>query len=333
MSLVKPQYPEFQVWHPLSKSLVGCWPFAENGGRKVYDVSRDEGHGAFAAALEDNSWVSSEWGAGVTQVNSKSKAILLPNKSIYSAVGNQFTLLIAMYERSAINYGEFAVKTAANNGFLFRRQSSKLYLQTFGDGGNRVAYGTSILPIQKWSIYGFSLNNNVLTFWNNGKADGGETNIRSQLGDQTLPLAIGGNIDAVIGGVWVWNRPITPKEASLHYYDPFAMVRPVRRLFKAPPPPPPPPEVDHKRLRWGFDTPKVIAGSGTATIAVGQRAILTISHKNKATFSMAEVPRFIVSAGVKVRPLAVFGGDDFTVEIENVSHVGEIAYTWERRGV
>lgn len=66
---------------PLSRGLIGCWPFNEGAGSRVADISGNRGHGATVAVDLTDAWVGSPHG-GAFETDGVDDHILVASEGV-----------------------------------------------------------------------------------------------------------------------------------------------------------------------------------------------------------------------------------------------------------
>lgn len=220
--------------HPLASGLVGCWLFNEGVGKKVYDLSGNQGH--ITTFYNQTAWAVGKFGFCLIFDGTGDWA-----GGTWLGVSKPYTVLMRFYPlRTGAMESLFSPTVGPYPSFHFWSNQRMLWYA----GGEKYIYSKPI-SINEWhcavvTVQGastatwFMYVDGILNEWAKG-ADTGDSY------DPVSTIRIGGNQTSrpflgKIGQIMVWNRILTPGEIAYVTREPFAMFRPLYNvaLFSVP---------------------------------------------------------------------------------------------------
>ena len=224
---------QLNLAHPLARGLVGCWPFLEGSGDRVYDLS---GNGNVGTKASDVSWTLSEIGHGL-QFDSDTEGVNIPFSSSLAFGGNDPITIYQIINGSG----------AANNDTCFS-QAGEIMLRCKDDAGLKIEFilnsfttNDRLTSVSSWPS-GFAhiagmYDGADMTIWLNGRLDASITPTGTY-GNKTDDFGIGGIIgfplygfNASVISTYFYARALTPAEVQQLYISPFAMFDQRRQFW------------------------------------------------------------------------------------------------------
>jgi len=129
----------------------------------------------------------------------------------------------------------------SNTGFSFHFLSTGATLRlTIGYGTGNFSYtrnGSPALEANRWYMIGFSFSrlsdtNGYLQWWYDGVPWIINTNAALFVPSTTVFRPVSDNLNGDVAGAWMWGRCLNEAEWQMLMQDPFAMLRPMKRLWK-----------------------------------------------------------------------------------------------------
>lgn len=220
------------VYHSLSRGLVGYWLMNEGAGTRVNDLSGNCNHGTIAGAT----WVAGPWGPSLYF---DAAADYLNVGDLKNAVEGVTGLSVCAWVKAGLSdndssrdivakYGSgndtFSLSWASNENIIFTvKSSSATGSSTYTDG---IPVGH---PDIWYYIVGVYDGAQVSVFVNAVAATPGT--LTGETLTSTLPVAIGSNSDlnnefwnGHIDNVAIYNRALTPAEICQLYREPWAGI-------------------------------------------------------------------------------------------------------------
>lgn len=237
MPRTKPHSPILQRWHPLSRGLVGCWPFWEAGGLLAHDVSGYGNHGTLTNAA---SWAGSQYGSVLdlaTGDGNSSKHVLVPDAdSLDGAAGLTLWALARNSKAQIASTGTeffFSKEGGGADSYVFYWQQSEQVGCGITTGGGLVtANWPGGIPAgegDKWHSIIATYDGANIRIWIDG-INGATEPQTGTVNATAHVLKLGGSgansWDGDIAIAGIWRRGLAAYEVQQVYIDPFAMLRP-----------------------------------------------------------------------------------------------------------
>jgi hypothetical protein len=224
--------------HLLARGLVGCWPFNEGSGNKVFDLSGNGNIGIFQGTAP--SWGSGKFGSAVNlpgtdeYINCGSNDSLKPTSFvsvvvwIYPTVGGAFQEII---DNSLVG---------GNDGYFLRLDNSnppKVQFTALGVGGFGVVTSSNTIALNQWHfIAGIFDGSNWIVDVDGVRTSAASTNsvIVYDAGVETWigannPISSPRYFNGKIDHVMIYPRALSASEVALLYREPFCMFGRVNR--------------------------------------------------------------------------------------------------------
>lgn len=239
MTAAKPQrwWPGINHQHPLARGLVGCWPFWEGGGNKLYDISGKGNHGTLTGMDPVTDWVATPYGGGVN-FDGTDDHVQLDKWSMFA---DPTQLTWCMWVKKTVHTGHRALWSVAAGNYANAEHWGVAWMSGdairlhSGQGGGSILLPYSLLG--RWMQIVVCLTS--ATTWSlyiDGRYIGDST--WRKYFDATGARIIGeygGYFPGDIASLTIHDRALTAAEIAELYADPWAFMRPRRsaRYFVA----------------------------------------------------------------------------------------------------
>lgn len=227
-------------YSPFSYNIVGDWPFWENGGTTVFDLS---GNGSMGTLSGDAAWSRGQFGAaiefftkaGVGSINYGSHSLLISDDT-----DKTINFFINMNTPSAaynvpVTNGPAIIGTNPQSegwGFYSGYQNAtQMYFAMKDSDGDKAETMVTGLTINQWYMVTGVIDKAAATvhIYIDGVHKNSNTNalVGSYTGT-TLKTAPGGSysfMDGILDNLCIWNRILTASEIAQIYREPFIRYR------------------------------------------------------------------------------------------------------------
>ena len=240
--IAKPQHiGRLNRTSPLTRGLVGWWPFAEGGGPRIRDASGEQNTGTFTNPTLPTDWIGSIHGRGIL-LNGSSSYVTVP----ITARLQVETITVAMWLRftalpvnPVILFSLLETGSSATNGYgIFSDRHGMLGFQFRTSGGFQSGgYDLLAIPMDHWVHFAVTYNGAISgdALYINGiqRPIGAITNVaRSNQGGfitaNTSALTFGARsgtslfFNGAYDDVRIYNRALGAAEIYQLYSNPFA---------------------------------------------------------------------------------------------------------------
>jgi hypothetical protein len=237
MTIAKPPFPRLQRGHPLTRGLLGCYPFFTGAGAgTVYDIGRQKSH--FDTVAGTPTWIGSPYGHAM-RFDGSSAAIGAYQAGTDTAdFGFTIHLLARLLDASATRgifswEYHFAGEGTANHPFaLLQRNNGDVRVYLNGNYRFTKAVSTNVWKLFSLTRTPAGINTFYIDGASQGTYDDGGTPIEISTATKvSVGWGYNGYCNCDVAGLWIYNVCHDSSLVRQMGLDPFAMTR-NRRVLK-----------------------------------------------------------------------------------------------------
>lgn len=214
---------------PITRGLVGYWPFNEGAGSKVFDFSGNGNTGSFNG---DVSWTAGPSGCCLTFPGSDDWIDISDDRLPAFGTGD-FTIVAKVKHPQDDTHRVILSKGGTGDGeFIFYKTSGDVP-RFYGDsGGISAAWGgPNSWPDNDWVQFAITRQGSTLQTYLNAVAGGSDATAGADLNsgvDWRIGATDDGTLDWVgeIDFIYVYNRALSSSEITKLYREPFCLFQP-----------------------------------------------------------------------------------------------------------
>jgi hypothetical protein len=237
VSRFKPPLPRIDLGNPLSRGLVGAWPFYERAGTTVRDVGPYRNNGTAAASP---TWAMQDYGPHLL-LNGSTQYVDAGNPTALQITGDISVAVWVRFTSTAAN-GTLAAKDHSSGGRAwtldYNTGSGGIVRFYLGGSGTDLVSTSAGVNTTGWHLVigTWRASDKLLAIYVDGLLRSSLTTTQTSIPTATANVYFGARqftgsqnfLNGRIGDVKIWNRPITASEAHKLYTDPWGLYQPGR---------------------------------------------------------------------------------------------------------